>query len=91
MQVDTSYAIPQAKVSETSPVSAQQTMHSQSCVTAHNQAREADIQALSLLNRALDEKVIICRFVFSSFNNIFLSSIYILRDICIFILVWDLI
>ncbi|XP_021898881.1 protein ALWAYS EARLY 2 [Carica papaya] len=56
-QVDTSYAIPQAKVSETSPVSAQQTMHSQSCVTAHNQAREADIQALSLLNRALDEKV----------------------------------
>lgn len=34
-------------------------MGSQPGVVSHNQAREADIRALSDLNRALDKKVII--------------------------------
>lgn len=56
--MDTSLAVSQAKAAVIDVVSAQQAGFSQPCVLAQNQAREADIRALSELTRALDKKVV---------------------------------
>ncbi|GLT61171.1 hypothetical protein SLA2020_338940 [Shorea laevis] len=58
-KVDTSRAVSQAKAAVVDVVSAQQAGFSQPCVLSQNQAKEADIRALSELTRALDKKEVL--------------------------------
>ena len=57
-QVDASCNILHAKTAVPNVVSAHQTANGQPLTMAHIQGREADIQVMSELNRALDKKVI---------------------------------
>ncbi len=56
--MDTNHTISQAKMAAIDIGSVQQAAYSQPCMLPQNQAKEADIRALSELTRALDKKVI---------------------------------
>lgn len=72
--MDTSRAVSQAKAAVVDVVSAQQAGFSQPCMLSQNQAKEADIRALSELTRALDKKVILFYIVVDHRNVIDLKN-----------------
>lgn len=53
--MDANRAVSQAKAAAIDVV---QVSYTQTCILAQNQAKEADIRAISEMNRALDRKVI---------------------------------